>query len=58
MKCAILDPTTHELLCVIEDIPMCGEDFCDACGLCLACLEPNNEEQACCSHVWFRHADE
>ncbi len=22
---------------VEEDIPKCGEDFCDACGDCLAC---------------------
>lgn len=42
---------------VVEADPVCGEDFCDACGDCLVCYETD-----CCvddgGHVWIEYQED
>lgn len=42
----------------IESIPVCGQDFCDTCGDCLACYN----EDGCGGHdgkdhLWVEYID-
>jgi len=37
MDCHIYDPVSLKRLRVEDRVPVCGEDFCDSCGDCLAC---------------------
>ena len=39
-------------------IPICGEDFCDRCGDCLACY---GDEHSCIDgqpHLWIQEEEE
>jgi hypothetical protein len=36
--------------------PICGDDFCDSCGDCIACY--GNDECPNGSHYWCVYADE
>jgi hypothetical protein len=38
MHCEIYDEAARKVLGWINAEPQCGEDFCDACGDCLACF--------------------
>lgn len=50
-----------QLVGVEEADPVCGEDFCDCCGDCLAC-EPEGPcyggSQTESDHLWVRYIEE
>jgi hypothetical protein len=37
MRCYITDPKTGKVIREEDREPICGEDFCEDCGDCLAC---------------------
>jgi hypothetical protein len=37
MRCETRSEVDDRLLRTEEAVPVCGEDFCDSCGDCLAC---------------------
>jgi hypothetical protein len=57
MKCSVFNETGDNLLRIEQRQPVCGEDFCDHCGDCLACFggEPCGVENA--THVWVVYED-
>lgn len=58
MKCEIWDTATDRLIRVDDNaVPVCGEDFCDNCGDCLACAEIGETCHASKDgqHRWIRY---
>ncbi len=59
MRCEIWDTVTARMIHIDEGVtPVCGEDFCDNCGDCLACAdagEPCPVIGACGGHRWIRY---
>ena len=57
MKCSIYDAVGMTKFLRIEEIePVCGKDFCEHCGTCLAC----NSEDPCVedSHFFVRYEED
>ena len=53
---SIRNSKTDELIEVVEDIPICGKDFCDTCGDCLYCYG----ETECVhegGHYWVEYTE-
>lgn len=61
MKKYIYDSDGLNLLEVVESLPVCGDDFCDRCGDCLACAD---EDEGCYagadydSHFWVEYQED
>ena len=41
----------------VEAQPVCGVDFCDECGDCLACYGPDECVRSVSGHWWVVYAD-
>lgn len=48
----LISPTTHRAIGSIEARPVCGSDFCDCCGDCIACFAGD------CDGRWLVYEDE
>jgi hypothetical protein len=60
MKCYVYDGVSGRLLHTEEREPVCGENFCDTCGDCLACYGsdpccPDGENRD--SHYWVEYQE-
>jgi hypothetical protein len=51
MKLRMFDNSGAKLLREYDAAPVCGEDFCDRCGDCLACYSFDG----CCENEWGDH---
>ena len=54
----IYDKTGIRLIGMEEAIPVCGEDFCDMCGLCLSCYsEDGCKGKSGRLHCWVEYQE-
>ncbi len=57
----IYDFPGQNLIRVVDEVPVCGRDFCDECGDCLACngSEPcYHDGQLGQSHFWVQYGED
>lgn len=52
MKLSVFDNSGVKLLREEDAVPVCGEDFCDRCGDCLACY---GSDGCCENNEWGDH---
>jgi hypothetical protein len=57
MKKHIYNEPGDTLLRVVEDEPVCGEDFCDACGDCLSCYGYDDCYPRGGDHFWVQYGE-
>jgi len=58
MKRYHYDSRGIKLLYVDEAEPVCGQDFCDSCGECLACYDEDECAFWADGHFWVVYEDE
>lgn len=54
-------PDCDDLLLVTDEEPVCGEDFCDACGDCLSCYggdDCTESRDGSGSHRWIEYVEQ
>jgi hypothetical protein len=47
MQLKIYDNSGNQLLTTIDVYPICGIDYCEYCGQCIACFDNRH-----CDHIW------
>ena len=61
MRKYIFDAHGGDLLDTVEATPVCGEDFCDACGDCLHCYWESpcmgNDAEWDSDHFWVEYQE-